>query len=397
MFSMANTTLNGFNISVNETMSLQSLSPLNFFFNNIYLLLLLIIGGIGNGFIIIIFGQRALRSNIVSIGFNLSVYPFLFYMAISDTIYLFILFCLWLSNYVNILHRPGICQLTLYLTYVCNFINAYYTVSFTAQRLFAVVKPFRVSHVLSWYRSRCLALFIIIIACLIYSYLPFLIGIVDGRCYSLKHLRWINELMDIIDCIIVFLIPYIMIITMNTVIVISLKRMKRGEHILLFQNNIQINKIREITRRNASRKMTKLLLTASTAYLIICGPYACIHTWRLLFGQGKSPTKLMRQLEHYFHLIYHISFAMNFYIYIAFGSKFRRELKRFLIKCQRNYSRCFRDENYYEDDTSTNPNNSSNFEQFQLRNKNSSCPTLTTGGLAFAYKWKQSKHYMLER
>jgi hypothetical protein len=180
-------------------------------------LLLVIIGGIGNGFVIIIFSQRALRSTIGSVGSNMSVYPFLFYMAISDTIYLFILFCLWLSNYINILHRPVICQLTLYLTYVCNFINAYYTISFTAQRLFAVIKPFRVSHVLSWYRSRCLALGIIVIACLIYSYLPFLVGIVHGRCYSLEHLRWINELMDIIDCIIVFLIPYIMIITMNII------------------------------------------------------------------------------------------------------------------------------------------------------------------------------------
>jgi len=392
MFSITNTTLNSFSTTLNATMSLKSLNLLTFFFNNIYLLLVVIIGGIGNGFVIMIFGQRALRSTIGTIGSNMSVYPFLFYMAISDTIYLSILFCLWLSNYINILHRPVICQLTLYLTYVCNFVNAYYTVSFTVQRLFAVVKPFRVSHVLSWYRSRCLALFIIIIACLIYSYLPFLVGIVNGRCYSLKHLRWINELMDIIDCIIVFLIPYIMIITMNTIILISLKRMKQAEHIFLFQNNSQLNKIREITRRNASRKMTKLLLTVSTSYLIICGPYACIHTWRLLYDHGKYQTKVIRQLEYYFHLIYHISFAMNFYIYIAFGSKFRREVKRFFIKCKRNFSHCFRHENIFEnDDSSSNPNNSLNFEQFQLMHQNSHSPALAANNLAFDFKWKQSK------
>ncbi len=369
-------------------MLMKSFNLLNFFFNHIYLLLLVIIGGIGNGFVIIIFGQRALRSTIAS---NMSVYPFLFYMAISDTIYLFILFCLWLSNYVNILHRPYICELTLYLTYVCNFINAYYTVSFTAQRLLAVVKPFRVSHVLSWYRSRCVALFIILIACLIYSYLPFLVGIVDGCCYSLEHLRWINKLMDIIDCIIVFLIPYLMIITMNTIILISLKRMKQTQHIFLFQSSSQLNKMREIMRRNASCKMTKLLLTVSTSYLIICGPYACTHTWRLLYGQKEMPNKLLRQLESYFHLIYHISFAMNFYIYIAFGSKFRRELKRLLIKCKVNFYHCFCHKNFYKHDESTNPNISSNFEQFQLMYQNSPYPTSTTGGLAFGYKCKYSK------
>ena len=107
--------------------------------------------------------------------------------------YLIIIFCLWLSNYINVLHRPVICQLTLYLTYVCNFINAYYTIAFTAQRLFAVVNPFRVSYVLSWYRSRFIALSIIIFACLLYSYLPFLIGIVGGKCFSRPEYRWINK------------------------------------------------------------------------------------------------------------------------------------------------------------------------------------------------------------
>ncbi|CAF3873452.1 unnamed protein product, partial [Rotaria magnacalcarata] len=205
MIDAENITSTSLNSSLDTAELPSPITLLDFFFRHIYWLLLVLIGCIGNGFAIIVFGQRALRTTIASMGSNMSVYPFLFYMAISDTIYLFVLFCLWVSNYINLLHRPVVCQLTLYLTYVCNFISAYYTVSFTAQRLFAVVKPFRVSHVLSWYRSRCLALFIIFIACLIYSYLPFLIGIVNGQCFSLKHLRWINELMDIVDCFVVFL------------------------------------------------------------------------------------------------------------------------------------------------------------------------------------------------
>ena len=178
MFSSINSSLN--NSTILFSSSITSISILSFFFKHIYLLLLVIIGFIGNALVIIIFGQRAFRTTIQCIGSSMSVYPFLFYMAISDTMYLMILFCLWLSNYMNVLHRPVICQLTLYLTYVCNFINAYYTIAFTAQRLFAVINPIRVSHFLSWYRSRCLALSIIIFGCVIYCYIPFLVGIVDG-------------------------------------------------------------------------------------------------------------------------------------------------------------------------------------------------------------------------
>ncbi|CAF3372486.1 unnamed protein product [Rotaria socialis] len=388
MIDAENVTSTSLNNSLNTVKLLSHTTLLEFFFRHVYLLLLVVIGCIGNGFVIIVFGQRALRTTIASMGSNMSVYPFLFYMAISDTIYLSILFCLWLSNYINILHRPVVCQLTLYLTYVCNFISAYYTVSFTAQRLFAVVKPFRVSHVLSWYRSRCLALFIICIACLIYSYLPFLIGIVNGQCFSLKHLRWINELMDIVDCFVVFLIPYISIIVMNAIILISLRRMKQNPREFLFRNHSQLNQIREITRRSASRKMTKLLLAVSTSYLIICAPYASIHTWRLLYGHKTVETKLIRLLEKYFHSIYQISFAINFYIYILFDSKFRRELKRLFMKLKINICHCFRHSSFYDNENSLNPNRSSNCEQFQLMDRTSPSTILTTSGFVFGFKYK---------
>ena len=355
-----------------------------FFFNHVYLLLLVVVGGIGNCFVIIIFRQRTLRG---TIGSNMSVYPFLFYMAISDTIYLFILFCLWLTRYVNILHRPIICQSTLYLTYVCNFINAYYTVSFTAQRLFAVVKPFRVSQVLSWHRSRSLALLIILIACLIYSYLLFLTGIVRGYCFSLDSFRRFSEIMDVLDSILVFLVPYLMIMIMNTIILISLKRMKKTENNLLFQTSTQLNQIRRITQRIASRKMTQLLLTVSTSYLLVGAPYACLHTWRLLFPQGNSQSKILDQLEQYFHLIYHISFAMNFYIYILFGAKFRRELRRYFLKCQLSISHCFRREHSYENESSDHRHESSTLEQqLQMMDRTPSYSTLTTMGPTIGYR-----------
>lgn len=339
------------------------LTGLNFFFNHIYLLLLPIIGSIGNGFVIIIFGQRAFRTRIESIGSNMSIYPFLFYMAISDTVYLTILFFSWLTNYINILHRPVLCQLTLYISYVCNFINAYYTIAFTTQRLFAVVNPFQVSHVLSWYRSRCIALSIIVFGCFIYSYLPFLIGIVEGKCFSRPEYRFINKCMDIIDAIIVILIPYIVIITMNTIILISLRRMKHDQHEVLFQHQSQLIRMRELTRRNASRKVTTLLLILSTSYLIICAPYACTHTWCLLRNcrEDRQNYKLLRQLEQYSLYIYYISFAMNFYIYILFGSKFRRELKRFLTKSKQGFYQYFQEKKVFENDN-----------QLELTDRNSS-------------------------
>ena len=375
---------------MNTTAILPSayLNALNFFFNHVYLLLLIIAGGIGNGFVIVIFGQRALRSTNGPISPHLSSYPFLFYMAISDTLYLLILFCLWLSNHVNILHRPVICQATLYVTYVCNFISAYFTVAFTVQRLFAVVQPFRVSLVLSWSRSRSLALFTVVVACLIYSYLLFTVGIVDSRCFSLERWHRLNSLMDVLDSILVFLIPYVLIITMNTFILLSLRRMRPGHDDPLFHPSLEINRIRELTRRCASRKMTQLLLTVSTSYLIICGPYASVHAWRLLKQHEPHIDKLLRQWEYYFHLIYHLSFAMNFYIYIVFGSRFRRELKRVLYKCKIHCYRCLPHEHVSHRAAVHYP--STHLLRQHTTDQHSTCPSLSAAGFSFTYKWKHS-------
>ncbi|CAF3730963.1 unnamed protein product [Rotaria socialis] len=175
---------------------------------------------------------------------------------------------------------------------------------------------------------------------------------------------------------------------MNAIILISLRRMKQNPREFLFRNHSQLNQIREITRRSASRKMTKLLLAVSTSYLIICAPYASIHTWRLLYGHKTVETKLIRLLEKYFHSIYQISFAINFYIYILFDSKFRRELKRLFMKLKINICHCFRHSSFYDNENSLNPNRSSNCEQFQLMDRTSPSTILTTSGFVFGFKYK---------
>lgn len=194
------------------------------------------------------------------------------------------------------------------------------------------MKPFRVSDLLSWQRSRRIALIILIVACSIYSYLPFLTGIVNGRCFSFEKFRWFNKIMDIVDCVVVFLIPYLLIITMNGLIVVSLRTPESQVEEILFQRSLQLVKVRQVTRRRASRKMTRFLLTVSSSYLIICGPYALVHSYRLIRSLNNDRTIIL--IEHFSHYIYQMSFAMNFYIYIVFGSKFRREFRRFIWKCR---------------------------------------------------------------
>ncbi len=51
---------------------------------------------------------------------------------------------------------------------------------------------------------------------------------------------------------------------------------------------------------------------------------------------------------------------MNFYIYMVFGSKFRRELKRFFTKSKQNFYHYFREKKFFDNDN-----------QLELTDKNS--------------------------
>ena len=103
---------------------------------------------------------------------------FIFSLAISDLFYNLILLLVWITNMnVNMLNHNYVCQLSIFITYICSFLSAAFTTLFTFQRFMAVVKPLRSATSFSLQSTRFirrLIIFLIIFSSIIYSFSFFL-------------------------------------------------------------------------------------------------------------------------------------------------------------------------------------------------------------------------------
>jgi hypothetical protein len=128
------------NISTETNTTFSESAFCNFHYNHIhlYLIVLIIIGCIGNFLTIIIFSSSKF-SHYKRTKF------YLICLSISDLVYLSVLFFVWLDaeDFSNILNKNYVCQFSVYLTYISGFMSANLIIVFTTQRFFSIVFPFK--------------------------------------------------------------------------------------------------------------------------------------------------------------------------------------------------------------------------------------------------------------
>ncbi|CAF0989500.1 unnamed protein product [Rotaria sordida] len=202
--------------------------------------ILSIIGIIGNIGTIIVLNQHAMRQWRSS--------TLLTALAITDFLYLSIIFLSIidiLTHQAIGLHRSLLlCQVTVYITHVCSFLSATFTLSFTLQRFVAVIFPLHAYTIISYRSSIINILLLIFISCTFYLFSFFLTNISNGQCREDEHYPALFPLL-IIDICFTFVIPFICILLFNCAIVYKLHSRKK------FTNNFEPT-IGEGSRRHAT-------------------------------------------------------------------------------------------------------------------------------------------------
>lgn len=197
-------------------------------------LIVSVIGIIGNAGTIIVLNQRTMRQWRSSI--------LLSALAVVDFLYLFIIFLSIIDRLTHQaigLHRSLIlCQATVYITHVCSFLSAAFTLSFTVQRFVAVLFPLHANAIISRRSSIINILFLIFLSCTFYSFSFFVTNISHGQCREDETYPALFPLL-IVDICLTFLIPFICILLFNLAIVYKLQTRKEftskfGKWLLFF-------------------------------------------------------------------------------------------------------------------------------------------------------------------
>ena len=201
-------------------------------------LIVTVIGLIGNACTIVVLNRQSMRKWRSSM--------LLTALAAVDFLYLFIIFLSILDMLTNQsigLHRSLIlCQVTVYITHVCSFLSASFTLSFTLQRFVAVLFPLHAGTIISTRSSIINILLLIGFGCSFYSFSFFVTNLSQGQCREDERYPVLFPLL-IVDTCLTFVLPFICIFIFNCAIVYKLQKRKKFASIFgkLFNDEIRIS------------------------------------------------------------------------------------------------------------------------------------------------------------
>lgn len=183
-----------------------------------------IVGLIGNACTIIVLNSASMRKWRSS--------TLLTALAVADFLYLSIIFLSiidTLSKQTIGLHRSLIlCQTTVYITHVCSFLSANFTLSFTLQRFVAVTFPLHANTIISSRSSTINVVLLILIGGGFYSISFFLTNTREGICREDEQYSLLFPFL-IVDTCLTFVIPFVFIVVFNCGIVYKLRKRKKFE------------------------------------------------------------------------------------------------------------------------------------------------------------------------
>ncbi|XP_046362990.1 thyrotropin-releasing hormone receptor-like isoform X2 [Haliotis rufescens] len=297
---------------------------------------ILIIGLTGNILSLRVFVSRNMR--------KLSASTYLAALSTSDIMALvFYVLVDWLRRGLPFFsgnHEPvflethGVCQIALYLSYVCRFLSAWFIVTFTVERYIGVCHPLRRKDICG---SRCAQKVIgslVVIGMCLMMYKPILSGVYTlkptnvQRCTADPNLKFVSFTLDSIFAVSITLVPFMIITVLNTMIIRKLY--------MRYRRHKQCN---VITEESIIRlEFTIILLVVSFVFIMLNLPFFCV--WCKQFLLSASEVVIFPGLQGSLlitRVIFYMNYCINFFLYSITGAYFRQELRMLFVYRNKRY------------------------------------------------------------
>ncbi len=302
----------GYNTTIPE---LELEMKMKFYENHI----MLILGSIGNILTMIVFSQPGLKTSPISLGFIC--------LALADTTYIWTELLLTVIEFHTGLYiitlNNTTCILYSYFIYLSRMYSAWVLSFISVERLSAVIFPHKAKLIFGSTRSRCI-MFMLLLVCSSMNVSHIVCGclviIYNDNGIELSRFCGYNDnfyqmfIWPWIDFAFYSIIPFIVMITCNSIIITKITRSKIKRHSMTEINKqMQKSQTSSVTFMLISVSLTFILLTAPSRIVTLIGyTDENYYRWRLFFVGTV--------------FLIHINHSVNFLLYSISGSKFREEL-----------------------------------------------------------------------
>ncbi|KAL8592943.1 hypothetical protein ACOMHN_050770 [Nucella lapillus] len=242
---------------------------------------------------------------------------------------------LWPENAFNApvsYFNDASCSLSFYTSYVSSITSAWLLMAMTGHRLVSVVVPHRVGVLCTVKRGRIITATIVITACVfnIYFFFTYHVEITGSgfdTCVSSDEEAGI--VFRFLDLCLASVVPFLFLIIANSVLI---SRVMRS-----VQVSQQMKTGHQITSQRVKvSSMTTTLILTSLAFLVLTLPTCLMDMYLEMVGFYTGAVgdgglnQRLALAETVCILLWIGNSAVNFYIYVLSGRKFRRETKRCL-------------------------------------------------------------------
>ncbi|XP_041349778.1 B1 bradykinin receptor-like [Gigantopelta aegis] len=258
----------------------------------------------------------------------------------SDMGFLLSLLVVWLYQvHVPAFSTQVVCQVTVYVSYVCGFLSVWFVVCITFENYIRVSLA---GHVKAWCspsKARRVIAIIVVLSLLIYSFSVWTTGIVvdagKTKCIGLVEFEALMVAMSYTDTVLTLFIPMVLMTSLNTAICLATCRaLKRRTRLLGSQPFDKAG-----SASTLQMKASKLLFAVSVIFLILHTPSHLIRIVMTIkqLWYHLVPTVTDVILHRIFEMLFHLNFSIHCGIYLIFGDNFRSIFKSLYCSCCRRY------------------------------------------------------------
>ncbi|XP_069104693.1 FMRFamide receptor-like [Argopecten irradians] len=282
-----------------------------------------VLGVIGNILATVVFLSKSQR--------KISCSLYLAGRSLSDTGFLITLFIVCLTDLgINIFNINGICQVVIFLTYICGFLSVWFVVMVTVENYIRICHPFRVNQHCTARTAKAVIIGFVVIALILYNFPLWTTGIdvgTDGSKVCARHTVYdkINQIVTYSDTVITLIVPMLMIIVLMVPIIYSILQL------LHRQARLKGKRQNGHDRRPSSpqSRVTRLLFSVSFVFIALTLPSHVIRiqmAMKYLYFTSSTVfcfTVAEVVFQKIFLILYYLSFSVNIIVYLVFGDKFR--------------------------------------------------------------------------
>ena len=275
---------------------------------------------IGNGLAIItLLSAGGMRSTWNILMINLAVW---------DTLYI----CLRGTNYFLGTFKgfqDTSCQFIIFLQNVAVQNAILGLVVMTVNRFIAIRFPWKSAH---WctLRRTVITLIAFLVFSAVFNMVYFVIvksseSVTCG--YKRKYVNFSKKIWIWISTMILTIVPGLVILTLNIVIIISLRKRARKRH----------RDIAGVRGKNKTDHLTPILLTVSIIFLLLTTPITCLNIIRDRFNRRITPASHMQFLlmNTVFRMLADLNHCINFFLYFISGPSFRKDFMKLFACCRK--------------------------------------------------------------